>query len=646
MSTPSNWLHSTVVGDAVVFLKGIPPFQSLPEGELDALSRVMTLEFCPRDTVILRTGRTPGEALHVVQKGAVKLAFRAAVGKELTLDIRGEGEIFGLLSVMRREAASLDVIAVEDTFCYSIPAAEVQRLISSHAEVADFFLRTSITRYIQRSLGELRERARLVGEGERFLYSLTADEAAKDPAMLCPDSATVKEAAHMMSYTEARCLFVVGPDDRAMGIVTDRDFTEKVVAEGLPGDTPVTAIMNQPLLSLESGMPVFQALLMMLRHGIHHVLVTEDGFPRSVLTNHDLLLLQGSSPLNIARHFDQQKTVTSLAEAGKRVADLLHQLLREGTKATHITRVVAEISDRLVSKILQLGEAALGPPPAPYCWVALGSEGRAELTFQTDQDNALIYADAAAGDAAAEEYFSRLALFARDALVECGHPLCQNDYMVTNPRWRQPLAGWKKMFAGWMDDVQFRDVEQSMILFDMRAVAGDASLFEELATHNRALLADAELFRSALAYVSIESRAPIGFLHQSLVDHKGEHKDLLDLKVSGTEPIVNAVRLLALNAGIRSTNTMERLAALDTVPGHDHALLMDLREAFEFVLMLRLESQLAQARVGDKVDNLIRPGALTQLQKNSLKETFQTAGRVQALIDAKFRSGVWAHLAR
>ena len=48
-----------------------------------------------------------------------------------------------------------------------------------------------------------------------------------------------------------------------------------------------------------------------------------------------------------------------------------------------------------MAKILELGKAKLGPPPAPYCWIVLGSEGRREQTFKTDQDNALIYADPA-----------------------------------------------------------------------------------------------------------------------------------------------------------------------------------------------------------------------------------------------------------
>ena len=98
-----------------------------------------------------------------------------------------------------------------------------------------------------------------------------------------------------------------------------------------------------------------------------------------------------------------------------RISGLLPLLLREGAKASHVTRVVAEVNDRVTAKILQFAEAKLGPPPVPYCWVVLGSEGRREQTFKTDQDNALIYSDAG-DEPAAREYFTQLAAFAQDAL--------------------------------------------------------------------------------------------------------------------------------------------------------------------------------------------------------------------------------------
>ena len=132
-------VHSAnVVTESVVsFLEKIPTFQFLPPAELCSLAKRTSLEYFPKDSVILAAGHRASESLYIVQKGAVKLAIRTQVGKELVLDMRGEGEVFGLLSVVSRDVARLDVVAVEDAFCYSISGEDMQDIIARYREVSD-----------------------------------------------------------------------------------------------------------------------------------------------------------------------------------------------------------------------------------------------------------------------------------------------------------------------------------------------------------------------------------------------------------------------------------------------------------------------------------------------------------------------------
>ena len=638
-------MSASVVTESVVsFLKNIPPFQFLSSSELSRLANHMTLEFFPKDTVILHAGHPASESLYVVHKGGVKLALRSQVGKQLVLDMRSEGEIFGLLSLMSKDLARLDVTAIEDTLCYRIPAEQMQKLISSNADVSNYLLRTSVTRYMDRSLQELRTQTGLMGDTERLLYSVSVSEVPGRPAIVCGEGTSIRVAAQMLANSKATCVFVMNGDGRALGIVTDRDFTGKVVAQGLSLDMPVREIMSSPVVSVESSDHLFQALLAMVSQNIHHVLVTEQGRPAGVLTAHDLMVLQGKSPLNVVRFIDAQTNVKDLAAAQTRIAGLLPLLLREGAKATHLTRVVAEINDRLMVKILQFAEAELGPPPVPYCWVVLGSEGRREQTFKTDQDNALIYADVP-DEASVAGYFSRLAAFAQNALSTCGYPPCPGNYMASNPRWRQPLRVWTNYFRTWVREAELHGTEDALIFFDMRPVAGEESLFARLSDQVQPMLRDAGLFKSILAFASTTHKPPIGFFRNLVLERTGEHKNQLDLKLFGTGPIVNAARVLALDAGVKQTNTADRLSALMTaetaVP-----LFQELREAFEFLTLLRLECQLHQARQGELLSNYIDPDKLTHLQRSLLKEAFRAAARGQALLEERFRTAIWSQLGR
>jgi len=635
----------SVVTDSVVsFLKNVPPFQFLPAPELRRLATHMTLEFFPKDTVILHAGHPASESLYVVHKGGVKLALRSQVGKQLVLDMRSEGEIFGLLSLMSKDLARLDVTAIEDTLCYRIPAEQMQKLIASNADVSNYLLRTSVTRYMDRSLQELRTQTGLMGDTERLLYSLSVGEVPSRPAIVCERDTSIRAAAQMLANSKATCVFVMNGEGHAVGIVTDRDFAGKVVAPGLSLEHKVDEIMSSPVVSVESTDHLFQALLAMVSRDIHHVLVTDQGRPAGVLTAHDLMVLQGKSPLNVVRFIEAQTNIRDLAAAQTRIAGLLPLLLREGAKATHLTRVVAEINDRLMAKILQFAEAKLGPPPVPYCWVVLGSEGRREQTFKTDQDNALIYADGT-DDASVDEYFSQLAAFAQDALSTCGYPPCPGNYMASNPRWRQPLRVWTNYFQNWIREAELHGTEDALIFFDMRPVAGELSLYKQLSDEVRPQLQDARLFKSILAYSSTTHKPPIGFFRSLVLERSGEHKNQLDLKTFGTGPVVNAARVFALDAGIAQTNTADRLSALAAIE-KDVSVFQDLAEAFEFLTLLRLEHQLQQVRNGDVLSNYIDPESLTHLQRSLLKETFRAVVRGQALVEERFRTAIWSQLGR
>ena len=646
MSSHSS--SSTVLTESVVsFLEKIPPFQFLPVSEIRSLTRTITLEYFPQDTVILAAGRQVSEALYIVQKGAVKLGIRTNVGKELVLDMRSEGEVFGLLSLMGRDVARLDVVALEDTLCYTIPAEEVQELIERHREVSEYLVRISITRYMDRSLTELRTQANLMGNAEQLLYSLSAGDVVRCPAAVCDETTTICEAAKRISNEKTGALFVTDADGRAAGVVTDGDFARKVVAGGVATDLPVRAIMTAPVIEVESSERIFQALLTMLGRNIHHILVTQGGKPKGVLTSHDLMLLQGKSPLSLARNIQQQQSVDDLAVAQKRIGDLLPLLMREGARASHITRVVAELNDRVMAKILKLAEEKLGPPPVPYCWVVLGSEGRREQTFKTDQDNALLYADPPEElRTQAEQYFGSLAVYAQQALERCGYPPCPGGWMASNPRWRMPLAAWQAMFRQWVEQAGYHSVEDALILLDMRPVAGDVSLYERLAADIGEQLKGASFFKSILACISIGRKPPLGFFRTFVLDRSGDHKEELDLKETGTGPIVDAARLFAVDRGVSETNTVDRLTALRAAEYIDPKVLTELQEAFELLTLLRLENQLQQAREGRPLDNYISPRKLTHLQKGLLREAFQTVARAQSLIDDRFRTPVWAQLGK
>jgi CBS domain-containing protein len=488
----------------------------------------------------------------------------------------------------------------------------------------------------------MRTRSILAGGGERLLFTTPVGELATGAVVTAPAGLSIQAAAELMTRDRVSSLVVLDAAGAPQGILTDRDIRDKVVATGRDVAEPATAIMSSPLVSADARDYCFEALLTMIRHNIHHLLVVESDTLRGIITNHDLMILQGTSPLSVVQEVEHQQDIAGLAQASRKVSQIIGLLIKEGARAASITRVVTEINDRIVRRALEIAERKVGHPPVRYAWLALGSEGRGEQIFRTDQDNALLLDDAADPEQAAEagRWAEQFAVFARDALVACGFPPCPAGIMAVNPLWRQPLRVWRKYFTDWIQSPTGKSPLQTAIFFDFRVVHGDALLGDRLRDHVVAQLADQRVFLNWVANQIATNRPPIGFFGSFVVEKSGEHKDQLNLKARGINPLVDLVRFFALEKGTRESGTLERLEALRET----HTLVREhadeLAQALDFLLLLRLHNQYRQAGAGAAIDNFITPGRLTNLEKRTIKEAFQLISKIQDEVLQRYKTAI------
>jgi CBS domain-containing protein len=126
-----------------------------------------------------------------------------------------------------------------------------------------------------------------------------------------------------------------------------------------------------------------------------------------------------------------------------------------------------------------------------------------------------------------------------------------------------------------------------------------------------------------------------------VVEKGGEHKDELNLKVKGLAPLVDILRLFALEKRIRETSTLERIETLRGMHTIVEEYADDFEHAFEFIMLLRIHHQYQQIRSGQEPDNFINPNRLSNLEKRSIKEAFQIISRVQDQIIERYKSLIW-----
>jgi CBS domain-containing protein len=378
----------------------------------------------------------------------------------------------------------------------------------------------------------------------------------------------------------------------------------------------------------------------MMSTGIHHLAVERQGRIVGVITSHDIMHLQGSSPYTLLKEIVRQKTIADLYPLSRKIPGMIRGLIKEGARASNISRMISILNDHILDRLLTLLQQEMGPPPLPYCWLLLGSEGRREQTFKTDQDNAILYADPGDEDQArvAHAYFSAFAECAIKHLVACGYPLCPGEIMAKNPRWCQPASVWKGYFDAWIKTPEPREILHSTIFFDFRAGYGDASLAENLRNHLNAQLGRGDIFLLHLARECMGCRAPLSFFRNFIVEKDGEHKDKLDVKKQGILPFVSFARVLALKHGIKETNTIARFQVLASEEHVREDLYRSSVNAYELQMQHRLIHQLHQIEAGEEPDNHIDPAHLSDLEKRTLKDAFTVIERLQSVLRTMFPS--------
>jgi CBS domain-containing protein len=639
MSELTN-MHGVGTGVLVAFLEKLWPFAGVGRESLEKIARGAMLGFYPKDTVILQQDGKPLDHLYLIERGAVKIYRDESNGTATLADYRGEGSLFGITPILGGLKPSLTVQAVEDTFCFLLDKGQFLEFVRANPIFAENYFRGLSESLVGKTYSQLRSSSvtESPDEGLRLANASVADAVRRRPEII-DVSATIHHAARLMTQADISVLLVNDPDRGIVGTLSDKDLRAKVVARRADYDQEVSSIMTSPLEGISAHHTCLDAVLKMMKDDVQHLIVRRGEETIGVVSAQDILASQEISPLLLLAEIDRQTQVDALCQLGNHVPQLVRNLVDIGAKANNITRIISVLNDHIVGRLITLLQEEIGPPPVPFCWVVMGSEGRMEQTLRTDQDNAILYQDPNADweqTKAAKLYFRALGNKMITQLVKCGYPLCKGGYMASKTTWRKPYSVWTGYFDEWMSSGEQEILLNAKIFLDFRCGFGSEALAGQLrdfVTENARLN---KFFINHLAKDSLVIRPPLSFFRNFIVDSSGEHKNQLDLKMRGLVPIVDFARAMALKHGIRETNTATRLHALQDDGHVPPEICSEVLEAYHFLMHLRLVHQLRMIQHGLEAHNFVDPGDLSDLEKQTLKGAFGVINRMQTYM-AKVR---------
>jgi CBS domain-containing protein len=421
-----------------------------------------------------------------------------------------------------------------------------------------------------------------------------------------------------------------------IGILTDRDLRNKVVAPGLdPGTLTVADVMNSPVLTISEDDYLFEALHRISRHRIHRLVVTgSNGELVGIITDSDILRVQTRSPQQLVREIEEASTVDELKGLHQRVQGLVEHLVGSGVHVRDLVRLIAHLNDQIVVRLIDLLRPA--SLTAQFAFVVLGSEGRSEQTLTTDQDNALVYSDdLAAVDVQRLEEFSTHLI---DSLIAIGVPSCPGGIMAKNAPWRRSLAQWRAVLDQWFSTPTPENILNVSMFSDLRMLRGDSALEQALKEYVAGRLQGNEFYLGHMTANLLRFVVPLGWFGR-IKSEKGEHAGQVDLKKAGIFAITEGVKILALGNEVQGTGTVQRIERLTEGGVFSQQEADDLTASFYALVRFRLRTQVEAISTGREPDNRIALAGLNRMEQERLRAALEGVRSFQQSLGRRYQLG-------
>lgn len=435
----------------------------------------------------------------------------------------------------------------------------------------------------------------------------------------------IREVARRLDGTGQSCVLVT--TERGLGIATDHDFRRLVATGQVSVEAPLADLVTVPVLTIGERAPAGEALLHMVEHGVHHLVLTgPDGHPVGIVRAVDLAQFEVRQPLQLRSAIDTAGTVDALAGVCHQIPTTLVELRTNSLPARHAGAMHTALLDAVLRRLLVLRS---DPSLRGVSWLFLGSLARREPLPSSDVDTALLWDDPAPAPPGAIRAAAARVL---DDLRRCGLSPCPNGANADNPLFSRSRSDWADATGRWSRNAT---VEGALLLSAM--VADSRPVTEtDLGRHVTDLLMSrtrTSQFLRALLDEAVGWRTSTGVLRDFIVDHHADHRGEIDLKRGGLVPIVALGRWIAIVTRDGRGTTPERLdrgADAGLITGDErHTLGL----GFDSIYTILYDLEVQALRTGGSPTTYVNPHHLDTLTRRHLRETLRAVHDVQERVD-------------
>lgn len=642
-------MSNVIVNRVKEFLRKYPPFTFLDDTSLEHVSTEVEVRYYGLGEKVFGQGEPAQNFFFIIKEGSVKLTENQE-GEPKVREICDEGDVFGVLALLGKRPYILNAQAQEDTLIYAIPVAVFEKILEENSRVSLYFAAgfASGQVVVRSELSQSKNARKLLAPATKedglMIFSGQSNVNYSKDVLTAPIGEPIHKAVKKMADRGVGSIVIVNETHYPLGIITDKDLRNKLIAQNRDYTTPVEEIMSSPVLTKSREETFANLYLTMIKNRLHHLIFTEDGTDQSpvngLVSDHDILLSQGNSPAVIINAILNTWDIKEMADLRDRSDKLLQYYLENEISIDFVAKIMSEINDILINRAIVIAVKKWQKDypkesKVKFSFLSLGSEGREEQLLRTDLDNAIVFEDVIPDDLPkVQEYMLLVGQEVVEILLACGFHSCPADMMASNPKWCQPLTRWKKYFTTWITNPDSESLLSASIFFDFRSVYGPSFFAEEMIQHIYEEIEGKQIFLNFLAKNAYLNPAPLGFFRDFVVEKSGEHRDKFDIKMRAMLPLVDISRLLVLGHHIVGVNnTFKRFEKLAEVEPQNRQLYEEAGEAYEILMRMRALEGLRSDNSGRFID----PGSLGKIQRQLLKNAFEPINDLHKVIRARFQ---------
>lgn len=476
------------------------------------------------------------------------------------------------------------------------------------------------------------------------LFTNRAKDYISDDFVIVNEDEKIEEALNKIQTQKKSAILVVNKK-KLSGIITEQDIVRRVLNQNYTNKI-VKDYMTSPVEYIYDYDLLFHAIGIMRKNKLRHLpVVNMNEEVIGILNLHVALSVELNFHIESIDELTSEVDRNGIISLKDKQKNLAEKLINDNVSSFDVSYVLSFLNLVIYRRAIRIAisetnQRNIIETVPDFCVLIMGSGGRMESYIRPDQDNGIIY-DLETDDQnllkKTDEYFLEVSKIFTKILDDADIPFCEGDLMASNPLWRKSLTGWKTQIDEWVQSANDNNLRYMDMLYDFQPVYGNSNLAKDLRTFLMDRLYKTPHFLKYLYKRDEGTNAAIGFFGQFILEKEDkENLGLLNLKHTGTLPLVESIRMYSIKHKVDQPSTLERLSELTNKGVFRKDEYDFFKNAYEFLAELLIKNQIKSFKKNNKISNFIDPKKLTQREKTVLKIYLKKIKELKTRLKADF----------